>query len=163
VSFPVLATPAAVLLSDWRASELAALFATLPPGPSPSGHVRGRLLAITGLQRLPRALNRGLYAVLASVVNPWRGKSFNGSRGSNHWFWLRGPALGHYHISQQPGSDGGASWWLTYDTPDNPALLRPIRGEARQLQPGRWLCRMLWQGRGQPVTLLWFTLEEQPS
>ncbi|MCC1496653.1 hypothetical protein [Alcanivorax sp. 1008] len=152
-----LTTP--IQLSDWRDQELADLFATLPVGAAPSGHLHGKLFAVHGLTFLPRPLARGLYALLSTPLNPWRGKSFSNDKGSNHLLWLNGPALGHYHISQQTGADGQHSLWLDYNVERNPALLRRIRGEARQLRKDQWLCRMLWQtDRGQ-TTLLWFTLQ----
>ena len=68
-----------VQLSDWRDQELVELFATLPAGAAPSGHLRGQLFAVRGLNALPRSLCRGLYALLSTPINPWRGKSFSNS------------------------------------------------------------------------------------
>lgn len=148
-----------VQLSDWRDQELVELFATLPAGAAPSGHLRGQLFAVRGLNALPRSLCRGLYALLSTPINPWRGKSFSNNRGSNHLLWRNGPALGHYQISQQNGADGQPSLWLDYNVASNPSLLRRIRGEARHLGNGQWLCRMLWQTDHSQTTLLWFTLQ----
>lgn len=146
-------------LSDWRDQELAKLFATLPAGSAPSGHLRGKLFALRGLGFLPRPLARAVYSLLSTPINPWRGKSFSDNQGSNHLLWLKGPALGHYRISQQNGADGQPSLWLDYNIERNPALLRRIRGEARQLRHDQWLCRMLWQTNNGQITLLWFTLQ----
>lgn len=146
-------------LNDWRDQELAELFATLPAGPSPSGHLHGKLFALRALGFLPRPLARAVYSLLSTPVNPWRGKSFSDNQGSNHLLWLKGPALGHYRISQQNGTDGQPSLWLDYNIERNPALLRRIRGEARQLRHDQWLCRMLWQTNNGQITLLWFTLQ----
>lgn len=155
-----LATNPIADLNDWRDTELAELFSTLPAGEAPSGYLHGRLFAIRGLGALPRPLARVIYKLLSTPINPWRGKSFSGSKGSNHLLWLHGPALGHYLIGKQNGMDGQPSLWLDYNVDRNPALLRPVRGEARQLRPGQWLCRMLWQGNQTQTTLLWFTLQE---
>lgn len=146
-------------LSDWRDQELAELFATLPAGPAPSGHLHGKLFALHGLGFLPRPLARAVYSLLSTPINPWRGKSFSDNQGSNHLLWLKGPALGHYRISQQNGTDGQPSLWLDYNIERNPALLRRIRGEARQLRHDQWLCRMLWQTNNGQIALLWFTLQ----
>lgn len=146
-------------LIDWRDAELSELFSTLPAGDLPNGHLHGRLFAVRGLGALPRPLAGVLYRLLSTPINPWRGKSFHGSQGSNHLLWLQGPALGHYRIGRQTGMDGQPSLWLDYNLDRNPALLRHIRGEARQLRTGQWLCRMLWQGNQTQTTLLWFTLQ----
>lgn len=147
-----------VQLYGWRDAELAELFATLDDGVAPSGHLEGRLMAITGLGWLPRWLSRLLYSLLGLPINPWRGKSFADSAGANRWFHVRGPGYGRYRIERQAGPDGQPSIWLNYNLPENLAPLRPIRGEARQIQPGLWLCRMLWAGKRGHATVLWFTL-----
>ena len=159
-------TPATILrtrsLRDWRQTELAELFSTLTADAAPQGHLDGRLFAVRGTDRLPATLKRLLTALLATPLNPWRGKAFADDTGSNQWLWLHGPAFGHFRCSEQAGPDGGRSHWLDYDVDRNPALLRNIRGEARQLHDGVWLCRMLWQHRaGSLSTLLWFVLRER--
>lgn len=147
-------------LNDWRSSELAALFASLDTGALPQGRLRGRLMALRGTHRLPRPLARLLNGLLSLPLNPWRGKVFSGHGGSNLWGTLSGPRFGHYRTRLDTGFDGRPSLWLDYDQASNPSLLRRIRGEARQLQTGLWLCCMHWQGRDQLHTLLWFTLED---
>lgn len=145
-------------LSTWRDAELAELFSTLTMPQSVNGHLHGRLFAIKGVNALPRTLASMLYRILATPLNPWRGKSFSEGTGSNRWLTLHGPGFGHYAIGKQIGADGVESVWLDYNTEKNPALLRHIRGEARQLQDGQLLCRMLWQSGQSQTTLLWFTL-----
>ena len=159
-------TPATILrarsLRDWRQTELAELFSSLPAGTAPRGHLEGSLFALRGTHGLPAPLKRLLAALLATPLNPWRGKAFANNSGSNQWLWLRGPGFGHFLCSEQAGPDGGSSHWLDYNVGRNPSLLRNIRGEARQLQDGAWLCRMLWQRRdGDLSTLLWFVLRER--
>lgn len=145
-------------LRPWRDRELQELFATLAPAPDISGVWSGRLFAVRGLGWLPRPLTRGIYALLATPLNPWRGKSFANGTGSNQWFRLNGPAFGHYLIERQTGPDGNPSLWLNYDVANNPGLLRSVRGEARLLQENVLLCRMLWQSKQGLTTLLWFSL-----
>tara|TARA_R110002073_G_scaffold84612_3_gene201558 strand:+ start:13013 stop:13501 length:489 start_codon:yes stop_codon:yes gene_type:complete len=152
--------PSTRTLLDWRHHELEELFSTLTPGDLPSGNLRGTLFGIAGLQRLPRILNRIVLILLSTPINPWRGKSFNAGHGSNLWLFLRGPRFGHYRIGANIGPDGGQSHWLDYNVDSNIAPLKPIRGEARQLASGQWLCRMLWQGKKGAGTLLWFTLSK---
>jgi hypothetical protein len=146
-------------LAQQRGTELARLFATLPAGQPPEGALRGKLMAVRGLDRLPRGLAGLLYRLLALPLNPWRGKRFASTQGSNLWFALGGLRFAHFSIEQRPGSDGNACHWLDYSLASNPGLLRPIRGEARQMQPGLWLCRMQWQREDGLVPVLWFTLQ----
>lgn len=145
-------------LGYWHANELADLFATLQSAPALMGNWYGRLFSITGFDRLPRPIAAALYTLLATPLNPWRGKSFNGTQGSNQWLRVKGLSFGSYQLSEQPGPDGKMSLWLNYDCESNPRLLRSIRGEARHLQDGQLLCRMLWHTKDQYSTLLWFTL-----
>jgi hypothetical protein len=44
--------------------------------------------------------------------------------------------------------------------PENLALLRRIRGEARQLSDGVVLCRMNWKTRAGVYRVLYFTLRK---
>ena len=145
-------------LQSWRDQELQELFATLASAPEIGGYWTGRVFAVRGLGWLPRPLASGVYALFSTPLNPWRGKSFDHDAGSNQWIRLKGFAFGHYLIKQQAGIDGQPSLWLNYDVANNPALLRPVRGEARLLQEDVLLCRMLWQGKQDLTTLLWFTL-----
>lgn len=116
------------------------------------------MMAVAGLGWLPRWFCRLFYGLL-NFISPWGGKSFaSDERGANHWFGLRGFAFGRYRIEERAGPDGRPSTWLNYDVDENPRLFRRIRGEVRALQPGVFLCRMLWKtSRGYP-TVLWFTL-----
>ena len=113
-------------LSRCRSAELAELFSTLSARPAPKGYLHGRLMAITGLNGLPRSLAQGLYLLLRLPINPWRGKSFHQGEGFNRWLTLRGPAFGAYRVEDRTGADGNPSLWLNYDVPANPALLRRI-------------------------------------
>lgn len=149
-------------LLSWRDAELEQLFATLDAGASPAGTLRGRLFALAGTNWLPRTFNSLLFRLLALPINPWRGKHFDGAQGSNRWLALSGPSFGHYDCSIKT-RDGQTLHWLDYNVARNPAWLRGVRGEARQLQDGLWLCRMRWQSDNGLATLLWFTLEEQPA
>ena len=148
-----------ISLHAWRDAELDQLFATLDAGEAPTGTLRGRLFALVGTNWIPRTLNSLLFRLLALPINPWRGKHFDGMQGSNRWLALSGPSFGHYDCRIKT-RDGQALHWLDYNTARNPAWLRGVRGEARQLQLGLWLCRMRWQSDAGLKTLLWFTLEE---
>lgn len=157
------ATPLALppLLRE-RQAELDELFALLP-APSPAeatGTWKGRLLALRGLDWLPRPLAAGLYRALALPLNPWQGKHLGEARGSNRWLRPDGIDFGHFRIRTGVSAvDGLPVLHLDYDLPENPALLRGIRGEARRLDDQRLLARMNWKGRGGLHRVLYFTLE----
>jgi hypothetical protein len=159
LSAPSPAVPADLLRQ--RQSELDALFALLP-APTPAraeGVWHGTLMALRGLDRLPRPLVQGLYRLLAAPLNPWRGKSLGGDTGANRWFSVDGAAFGRFRIRPaQSAVDGLPVLLLDYDVPENPALLRAIRGEARRLNEITLLARMNWQGRSGVQRVLYFTL-----
>jgi hypothetical protein len=148
-------------LARLRQPELAELFAGLPAA-SPrdlSGHTwRGRALAPLALEKAPRPLLGLLCALLATPLNPWRGKRFDGAEGVNAW--LGGAlTLGSYRLEERVSPvDGHSVLWLDYDLAANPALLRAIRGEARVLADDVFLCRMNWRTAAGYATVLYFTL-----
>jgi hypothetical protein len=64
----------------------------LCPGAPPSGDLRGRCVALAGVQRLPRALRVPVARVLERLLATlWRGKRFEGDAGVNLWLLPRTP------------------------------------------------------------------------
>jgi hypothetical protein len=152
-----LACPAELLRH--RQQELDALFALLPAPDAVEGVWRGTLMAITGLQWLPRGVASSLYRLLALPLNPWRGKDFAGNGGANRWFGIPGTGFGAYRVrSTHSPVDGKPVMWLDYNLPANLPPLRGIRGEARELGDNLLLCRMNWQGSAGLHRVLYFTL-----
>lgn len=159
------ATPDAGALARSSRVELDAVFARLPvPDAGASdlrGALRGRLLAGPASDALSPGLRAAAHALLASPLNPWRGKSFARSDGANRW-GLGGVgqlSCARFGISRAAGLDGcGPVLRLSYDVPENPRALRSIVGELRRLGPGRFLGRMHWITRRGPIRLLYFTL-----
>ncbi|MDI1302452.1 MAG: hypothetical protein PSX71_11135 [bacterium] len=156
-----LASPAPTDLLRQRQAELDALFSLLAP-PSPAqakGYWHGTLMAVHGLDWLPRALAGSLYRLLSTPLNPWRGKSFDSTSGANRWLLVHGAAFGCFtmHTTNSP-VDGQPVLLLDYNVAGNPGLLRNIRGEARQLGNGQLLARMNWQGSAGLQRVLYFTL-----
>ncbi|MCK0153100.1 hypothetical protein MWU49_05260 [Alcanivorax sp. S6407] len=152
--------PPRTFLASHRQDELDALFATLPAA-QPSelqGEYQGTLFGIRGLSGLPVAFKGMLYRLLATWLNPWEGKQFDGDNGANLWGHgrLQG-RWGQYRI--QPHTDN-AVLALDYNVDGNPALLRPILGEVRRFQDGLFLARMRYRTRRDTHTLLYFTLQE---
>lgn len=146
-------------LLRYRQNELDALFELLPAPEAAAGVWRGTLMAITGFGWLPRPVAAVLYRILALPIDPWRGKSFDNGRGANRWFRLPGAAFGEYRVSIGASAvDGKPAVQLDYDVPENFALLRGIRGEARVLGDDLLLCRMNWQGKAGLSRVLYFTL-----
>lgn len=153
-----------------RQPELDDLFNTLPTSvkadDAPQGTYRGALMAIAGVQHLPRTISSLLYRLLSTPLNPWRGKTFSANEGANVWFSARGYLrFGRYHSA---ATEQGLE--LDYnaiqdDMPVNPRILRGIRGEARFLQNGVWLARMRWQrapgDASTRTTLLYFLLWQE--
>lgn len=154
---------ASELLSQ-RQSELDELFTVLPTvsANSVEGHYAGRLFSILGLGMLPRFVAAGFYRLMgAPIFNPWRGKSFNKGVGANSWFGVKGLAFGRYTVSNGVSEvDGLPTLLLNYDVPENPALLRRIMGEARQLSDGVVLARMNWKTRAGVYRVLYFTFRK---
>lgn len=148
-------------LARLRQNELAELFAGLPAATAGalSGHTwRGRALAPMLLENAPRPLLGMACRVLATPLNPWLGKRFDGATGVNAW--LGGNfSLGRYGCeSRLSPVDGQPVLWLDYNLPENPALLRAIRGEVRVLDNRSFLARMNWQTATGFATVLYFTL-----
>ena len=150
-------------LARLRQPELAELFTGLPAATAGalSGHTwRGRALAPMLLENAPRPLLGMACRVLATPLNPWLGKRFDGATGVNAW--LGGNfSLGRYGCeSRLSPVDGQPVLWLDYNLPENPSLLRAIRGEVRVLDSRTFLARMNWQTATGFATVLYFTLRQ---
>lgn len=158
---PALYSPAFAHLLRERQTELDQLFAQLPVATPEQarGSWKGTLMAVRGLDWLPRGLAARLYRALALPINPWQGKSLEGRSGDNRWLSPHGIAFGHFRIEQALCQvDGHPVLLLDYNVPENPVLLRSIRGEARLLGEQQLLARMNWQGRQGQHRILYFTL-----
>lgn len=153
--------PAFTDLLRERQKELDQLFAQLPVATPEQarGSWKGTLMALRGFDWLPRGLAARLYQALALPINPWQGKSLEGGSGDNRWLSPHGIAFGHFRIEQALSQvDGHPVLLLDYNVPENPSLLRSIRGEARLLGEQQLLARMNWQGRQGQHRILYFTL-----
>lgn len=160
-AWPNLYSAASPELLCERQAELDQLFTQLPAATPEQarGVWKGTLMAVLGLGWLPRALASRLYQVLALPINPWQGKSLQGATGDNRWLSPHGIAFGHFRITHTTSLiDGQPVLLLDYNVPENPALLRAIRGEARLLGERQLLARMNWQGRQGQHRILYFML-----
>jgi len=136
-------------------AQLAAVFAALPhPAEAPRGELRGRAVALAGVQRLPGPARRALARALAALIAPvWRGKRIEAGGGTNLWL---PPRLPFARFVPRRAEDGALL--LDYDVPENPGPLRGVVGELRPLAPGLQLGRMDLAVAGRRRTVLWFTL-----
>lgn len=151
-------------LLDHSQSEFNELFSTLPAPKlgELNGCYKGSLLAIIGLNWLPRFFRTLLYRTLQTFLNPWAGKRFDDKEGANYWFTQSGKScFGYYKIEDdQKGADGLPLTLLSYDVDKNLGILRPVRGEVRKINDGLFLARMLYKTSNKMVQILYFTLEK---
>jgi hypothetical protein len=106
------------------------------------GHPRGRMLAVKSLDHGRRF--RAIRGFASAPVFPWGGKSFSGrgtsGTGINRVHLLGRHQLFPFHTRIQPSViDGAPCVALDYDLPDNPALIRAIHDEVREVEPGLFL------------------------
>ena len=128
------------------------------------GALTGRMLAVRGLRGpVARLLRR--FAASPSFL--WEGKTFHAEgkqsgRGINR-IALRAlgrqdlfPFTTHFGASAIDGSD---ALILDYDHPENPAYIRKIHDEIREVAPGVYLGPAMWKRAAGPATVLWFALD----
>ncbi len=169
LSLPAVVPPPAVPAVDPRSlarlarTDLDRLFATLPAAAldQVQGHLRGSLMGVSGIDRLPLGLRTGLYALLRTPLNVWRGKRFEGTRGVNVWGVGDGQlSFAAFTTKVALALDGsGLCVQLDYDVPENPLVLRGIVGEVRSLGPGLFLARMNYRVGSGRTCVLYFSME----
>lgn len=129
------------------------------------GDLRGRMLAVVAL---PGPLRRLARRAAGARWFPWRGKSFRplgagAGEGINRvvrdaWRWYR------FTTALGPSRAGPfAAVQLDYDHPENPAFIRAIKDEVRELRPGLLLGQAWLVVRGRARLVLWFGLERDRS
>ena len=143
--------------------ELEELYARAhPPDPEAvEGDLRGRMLAVTALPGPLQALAR---RAARARWFPWLGKSFRTlgqGRGEGLNRVIRdGWRLFRFTTALGPSRAGPfQALQLDYDHPWNPAPIRAIQDEVRELRPGLLLGQAWLVGRGRGRLVLWFGLE----
>ncbi len=145
-------------LYQFSQKELDELFETLPlvDAAEFTGYYRGRFFAVLGLGILPRGIRRGLYRLLETFINPWRGKQFEAGNGGNVWLHsTKGARFGFYNVELD---DDGYVTQLNYNVSCNAAWLQPVRGDVRMLSENRYLARMNYETANRVYRVLYFTL-----
>jgi len=127
-----------------------------------AGDLRGRMLAWPSLQARPGVAN-AIRAFAGSKAFPWRGKSFNpkgeiSGEGINRVLSDR-LRLFRFETFIGPSKAGDFdALQLDYDLPSNPPVIRSIKDEIRELEPGLWLGQAYLKTRTRNILWLYFAL-----
>ncbi|MBX3188067.1 MAG: hypothetical protein KF819_13680 [Labilithrix sp.] len=151
-------------LLDRGPAELEALYreARAPRIGEVEGDLRGRMLAWPSLASRP-SLASALRAFAGSRSFPWRGKTFrpfgeSNGEGDNRVFSER-LRLFRFETSIAPSRAGDFdALQLDYDLPSNPPVIRSIKDEIREIEPGLWLGQAYLRTRARDVLWLYFAL-----
>jgi hypothetical protein len=129
------------------------------------GALRGRMLAVRKLEKGPIA--GWLRRFAGSRAFLWSGKTFEAAsarkgRGINR---IQAPGvLGRQNLFpfetriDASEIDGKDTVVLDYDLGENPAYIRRVHDEIREVSPGVFLGPAMWKTKTRPVTVLWFAL-----
>lgn len=127
-----------------------------------AGHPRGRMLSVRRLDAGLRAA--AVQRLAAATFFPWGGKSFSGvgeaGHGANRVHLGGRHQLFPFHTRVAPSViDGRPSIHLDYERRDNPAFIRAIHDEVREVDGGLYLGPAMWKSANGPVLVLWFGLD----
>ena len=147
-----------------EAPALEALYASarVPRIEDVEGPLLGRMLAWPVLRERP-GLQRLLRAFAGSKAFPWRGKSFSPhdrdrGEGKNRVLSDRIRLFRFDTFIAPSRAGGGDALQLDYDLDGNPALIRRIKDEIRELEPGVWLGQAYYETAEGPWLWLYFAL-----
>lgn len=151
-------------LARLPAKELAKLYAAAkaPRVEDLEGPLTGRMLAIPAIEGTP-VVAKLLRKYAASSAFAWQGKTFKtlgAGRGEglnrvlgNRASWFRFETS----VGKSRAGDFDAVH-LDYDNPGNPAMIRAIRDEVREVAPGLWLGLAYLKVRKSAYLVLYFAL-----
>lgn len=153
-------------LLDRNVAELKELYenARAPRIGDVSGDLRGRMLAWPSLDRRPTIAN-AIRTFAGSAAFPWRGKSFEpkgelGGDGINRVISDRF-RLFRFETFIGPSKAGDFdALQLDYDLPSNPPVIRSIKDEIRELEPGLWLGQAYVKTSSRNILWLYFALAQ---
>ena len=144
--------------SVWGPGERPSSLGELPAASAPllelysAGRLPGPLVGVWRGRLLPSWAPQALVRLL-----PWEGKSFGRDAGTNR---LRG-AGERFPFHVRPGTsalDGEPCLLLDYDRPENPAVVRRLLDELREVGPGLYLGPAFVRVGGRQVRWTWFAL-----
>ena len=127
-----------------------------------AGDLRGRMLAWPSLESRPGIADK-LRAFAGSRSFPWLGKSFmpkteSGGDGINRVFTNR-LRLFRFETFIAPSRAGDFdALQLDYDLRGNPPVIRSIKDEIRELEPGLWLGQAWLKTKKREILWLYFAL-----
>lgn len=151
-------------LLDRTCSELQELYegARAPRIGDVAGDLRGRMLAWPSLEARP-GIAGAIRSFAGSTAFPWRGKSFHpksevGGDGINRVFRDRF-RLFRFETFIAPSRAGDFdALQLDYDLRGNPPVIRSIKDEIRELEPGLWLGQAWLKTKKREILWLYFAL-----
>jgi hypothetical protein len=150
-------------LLELPVSELRAMYAhaKTPRLEDVDGDLRGRMLAWPMLDGHPIAQG-ALRAFAGSSPFPWRGKSFHGDPkrgdGIKRVFSDRFRLFSIEKLIAKSRAGDFDALQLDYDRPGNPPVIRSIKDEIREIEPGVWLGQAYLQAGGRDRLWLYFAL-----
>jgi hypothetical protein len=152
-------------LLDRPATELERMYreARVPQIGDVHGDLRGRMLAWPILGERP-FIASALRAFAGAKAFPWRGKSFmpetvDKGEGINRVFSERVRLFRFETFIARSRAGDFDALQLDYDLPENPPIIRSIKDEIRELEPGLWLGQAYYDRPGKrPWLWLYFGL-----
>jgi hypothetical protein len=151
-------------LLDRNGQELQRMYegARVPMIGDVAGDLRGRMLAWPSLESRPGVAG-AIRAFAGARSFPWKGKSFFpksalGGDGINRVFSDR-LRLFRFETFIAPSRAGAFdALQLDYDLPGNPPVIRSIKDEIRELEPGLWLGQAWLKTKKREILWLYFAL-----
>jgi hypothetical protein len=126
-----------------------------------SGDLRGRMLAWPMLSKTP-IVSSTLRALASTSAFPWRGKSFTPDpqrgEGINRIFSDRLRLFPFQTTIAKSRAGDFDALQLDYDLPGNPPVIRSIKDEIREIEPGVWLGQAYLHTRKRDLLWLYFGL-----
>lgn len=155
-------------LADLTSPELEALYRAATVSTTmhaTDGALVGRMLAVRGL---PAPIASPIRRWAASTTFLWEGKTFEATsdtHGVGHNRVFGGGVLGRQNLfpfdtAFGPSAiDGKPTLVLDYDLAVNPAYIRHVHDEIREVSPGMFMGPAMWKSAREKTLLLWFALD----
>ena len=151
-------------LLDRSCGELQALYegARAPRIGDVAGDLRGRMLAWPSLEARP-GVAAAIRSFAGSAAFPWRGKSFHprteaAGDGINRVFTDRFRLFRFETFIARSRAGDFDALQLDYDLRGNPPVIRSIKDEIREIEPGLWLGQAWLKTRKREILWLYFAL-----